>query len=1535
MPQNPPTPKEFLTRICNIQGFTEILVEKKVRHEDANADYAACFTLYKQYVLDELNVSILDRGTAREKDQEHLFQLAKEDIKEYRLPQMVSSIKKNRLFLDDLRRQASQVHERFVQETSVSYKAPDRKFAEDLIRKFYYPWQRIELASVRVQLESLHQTDFLQTERRKQIQSDYQSLFTTQFASSRKAGLDLQSDTASPELKATREETLKAAEDKFAAVRDSHLDLHKSVMKNVKDDSQSVHDRSREIGDKKRKVEDLMEEIKVLGQQLFEAQEKLRPLEEEKNRLEGQKAEILRQRQQAQALSEKGVRERDIQKSKILTGLDRRLLQLREKMKPVSDDIARISAKFNSATERLHVAEQEAISTNEMHTVVRSATKEAIHGQEQLNKLHAAAEAELKWLRSLGTNEKALNVYSTAVNISFDFFLGIGNIAAGKGCGPLGNTNIGKLVVGAASLEAHPLNCLCGVGADLATLEHIYDYDTGQLAISLKLGLTWGVEAEAAHLEGSVGLALVYDAAIVVEDDRRFRVVHTLDLKATAGFEIPVIFNTELEADLIKHKSVMDFTDVYHWAAWLSMRWAHAYATVTFSSLYDDDSEFLQPSLVDIDHLEARAEATPNKDEKTKKMLRQVIPYLREPIVRTESVELLSGYEVTAAFGILGAGFGIEKWADPKYRKRRWDENAREEVEVTKDGREGGVTIQLSAGLNSEIDISNTVEHSNPDMKGENITVTLTPQVPLTAPVRLANEYVDGSIANWIEEKFAPSIPSVSPSKPTMSFSQLLNTVKRVVPWDNILQILANSAFGPIQVCLYNSQAGALHKWVLLYWRRLFNPVDFNVSHAFPLGYGLNLVPGVSISLQRTYRERIGHSTFAYLPMVYDGFMNKYKSLDSGNPRPTHAQGRELWNAWARTQQDQLWRMMCNIARGEWVAQELRGSCKAGIDLVADLTQSLATADPNRKIEVVDIEYQGAFSKVERFLSYLLKNEYPKSDAWGPSKPEDQQKIRWSLNPYRLHKERVRHKSTQFKLDKEVADADKFLGHNLDLQHQIWSDVQWVPDSAVSQCPICKISFGMMTRKHHCRKCGNVICGNCSKQQLPFRNKRGEKELVRVCDVCFRMETEKEFRSRHYAFGTPKIQVSSSARKPAASSESVLEGYSRTEIARDGNCLFRSIAQAEKHDENAHHEYREKAVKHIRENLKHFQSRDSSINHAYLNTMARDATSEANWPRWGGGAELAALSRVLRRRIFVHIPGQAEFIEFAEAADKGFTPDPAKQPIHLCWEEEKHYTLLQTSAASAPQPQPQVGRQKSPAILVHMSDIQLIQEYGSNNCYIDSTLYAVLNRCRNRHPSGEEILNRFLSYDRAGMIWTVTFADGQQQRVERWQIESEEGPGPEWQKVFELACKIRLVNERSIENTGAMGQLNHMPRLFGWQAVDIPTGAEIQAAADLSEAERGPYYDKVRTDVVTAFGKGDCVTYLRSGHVTSLIGINKDGREFTFYNPVPARTEMLKWPEIESKLRARLEKIRAEKGSQKAPDPNDTTGCEFCAFQPA
>lgn len=72
----------------------------------------------------------------------------------------------------------------------------------------------------------------------------------------------------------------------------------------------------------------------------------------------------------------------------------------------------------------------------------------------------------------------------------------------------------------------------------------------------------------------------------------------------------------------------------------------------------------------------------------------------------------------------------------------------------------------------------------------------------------------------------------------------------------------------------------------------------------------------------------------------------------------------------------------------------------------------------------------------------------------------------------------------------------------------------WQRDEDSDRCAICDAKFTWYFRRHHCRKCGRVVCGDCSSQQISYfpntiivlgENERGvlrPGEPYRTCDQC-------------------------------------------------------------------------------------------------------------------------------------------------------------------------------------------------------------------------------------------------------------------------------------------------------------------------------------------------------------------------------------------------------------------------------------------------
>ncbi|KZV51073.1 hypothetical protein F511_01865 [Dorcoceras hygrometricum] len=62
---------------------------------------------------------------------------------------------------------------------------------------------------------------------------------------------------------------------------------------------------------------------------------------------------------------------------------------------------------------------------------------------------------------------------------------------------------------------------------------------------------------------------------------------------------------------------------------------------------------------------------------------------------------------------------------------------------------------------------------------------------------------------------------------------------------------------------------------------------------------------------------------------------------------------------------------------------------------------------------------------------------------------------------------------------------------------------KWLPDSVASACMLCSLRFHpIMCTRHHCRFCGGIFCGECTKGRSLLPEKFRTRDPQRVCDVC-------------------------------------------------------------------------------------------------------------------------------------------------------------------------------------------------------------------------------------------------------------------------------------------------------------------------------------------------------------------------------------------------------------------------------------------------
>ncbi|XP_031354066.1 hepatocyte growth factor-regulated tyrosine kinase substrate isoform X2 [Photinus pyralis] len=93
---------------------------------------------------------------------------------------------------------------------------------------------------------------------------------------------------------------------------------------------------------------------------------------------------------------------------------------------------------------------------------------------------------------------------------------------------------------------------------------------------------------------------------------------------------------------------------------------------------------------------------------------------------------------------------------------------------------------------------------------------------------------------------------------------------------------------------------------------------------------------------------------------------------------------------------------------------------------------------------------------------------------------------------------------------KDVMNLMKAEGYKFPTLRE--SDAMFTADSAPEWvdgevCHRCRSGFSLISRKHHCRNCGQVFCHQCSQKQIALPQFGIERE-VRVCDACYEQVTK-------------------------------------------------------------------------------------------------------------------------------------------------------------------------------------------------------------------------------------------------------------------------------------------------------------------------------------------------------------------------------------------------------------------------------------------
>eukprot|EP00494_Astrolonche_serrata_P025135 UN25396 len=103
------------------------------------------------------------------------------------------------------------------------------------------------------------------------------------------------------------------------------------------------------------------------------------------------------------------------------------------------------------------------------------------------------------------------------------------------------------------------------------------------------------------------------------------------------------------------------------------------------------------------------------------------------------------------------------------------------------------------------------------------------------------------------------------------------------------------------------------------------------------------------------------------------------------------------------------------------------------------------------------------------------------------------------------HKKSIARSWTDSELSQYQPYFEEVSGEKTDIQKQLVTkgSEKWQPDDVSEMCMLCNIKFTQTTRRHHCRKCGKLVCNQCSRRKLRFSMGNNNKvRYERSCDCC-------------------------------------------------------------------------------------------------------------------------------------------------------------------------------------------------------------------------------------------------------------------------------------------------------------------------------------------------------------------------------------------------------------------------------------------------
>ncbi|XP_075904789.1 zinc finger FYVE domain-containing protein 26 isoform X2 [Nelusetta ayraudi] len=152
------------------------------------------------------------------------------------------------------------------------------------------------------------------------------------------------------------------------------------------------------------------------------------------------------------------------------------------------------------------------------------------------------------------------------------------------------------------------------------------------------------------------------------------------------------------------------------------------------------------------------------------------------------------------------------------------------------------------------------------------------------------------------------------------------------------------------------------------------------------------------------------------------------------------------------------------------------------------------------------------------------------------------------------------HKASSTSTDRDSSERKRPSVAKFQPPNQPPARKNWVPDTQQHVCMVCQRErFTMFNRRHHCRRCGRLVCDACSERRMAVEGWPGDQ--VRVCDQCysyFHPDSDSELDPAEAVLGSP----AAAATAATAENDEELDGTLRLpEVLQQHFQLSTSAAQ--------------------------------------------------------------------------------------------------------------------------------------------------------------------------------------------------------------------------------------------------------------------------------------------------------------------------------------------------------------------------------------